>query len=153
MTSEARSVTFKSNRGASSAGLAAFLAVAALGGGVYYASQRAERRPVVKEDHLAQIAALARVEKDTEWLQRAIRERQAILGMTYREVETAKGQPQFKQRGESLQQTHRAQGGVENWVYEMDGGKISEVLFGSNGLVIYASDVADKHGDGHAIRK
>src|SRR5688500_5121694 len=140
-------------RGGSSAGLAGLLTIAAVGGGLYFASQRSERRVIPKEDTLAEVAALARVEKDSEWLQRAIREHQAILGMTYREVETAKGRPQRKQRADSLPEIHRANGGVENWIYEEEGGAVSSVVFGSNGLVIYSSDVEGKPRQGHAIRQ
>jgi hypothetical protein len=139
-------------RGGSSAGLAGLLAVAAVGGGLYFVTKRPEPRVVPKVDTLAQVAALARVEKDTEWLQRAIRERQAILGMTYREVETAKGRPQRKQRGDTLPEIHRAKGGVENWIYEADGVE-SNVLFGTNGLVVFSSDVEGKPPQGHAIRQ
>ena len=68
----------------------AFLAVAMVGGGLYLASRQAPAPKVVtNDDSLAQVAALARVEKNAELVQRAIRERQAILGMTYREVEEA----------------------------------------------------------------
>ena len=141
------------SRGGTSAGLIALLAVAAVGGGIYLASHRPEQRPVVKEDNLAQIAALARVEKDAEFLQRAIRERRAILGMTYREVESAKGRPALKQRGDVLREAHRSKGGVENWVYDQGVGEVSEVLFGVNGLVIFSSDVGRKPGDGDAIRR
>jgi hypothetical protein len=140
-------------RGGSSAGLTGLLAIAAVGGGLYFVSQRSERPVVPNDDTLAQVAALARVEKDTEWLQRAIRERQAILGMTYREVEMAKGRPLRKQRGDTLPEIHRAKGGMENWIYELDGGAESSVLFGANGLVIYASDVEGKPRHGHAIRQ
>jgi hypothetical protein len=140
-------------RGGSSAALAGFLAVAAVGGGLYYATTRPVQRVAPPDDTLAQVAALARVEKDTEWLQRAIREREAIVGMTYREVETAKGRPHRKQRGEELPESHRAKGGVENWIYEVDGGPESSVLFGANGLVIFASDVEGKPRQGHVIRQ
>jgi hypothetical protein len=116
-------------------------------------SQRPERRPVRNEDSVAQIAALARVEKETELVQRAIRNRQAIVGMTYREVETAKGRPSIKQRGETLAEQHRALGGAETWIYELNGGEVSEVVFGANGLVIHATDVAGQPRDGHAIRQ
>lgn len=140
-------------RGGSSAGLGGLLAITAVGGGLYFVSNRSDQQVVPKDDTLAQVAALARVEKDTEWLQRAIRDRQAILGMTYREVETAKGRPLRKQRGETLPEIHRAKGGVENWVYDADGGAESSVLFGANGLVIHASDVEGKPRQGHAIRQ
>lgn len=140
-------------RGGSSAGLAGLLAIAAVGGGLYFVSTRSERRLAPKEDTFAQVAALARVEKDTEWLQRAIRQGQAILGMTYREVEAAKGRPQRKERGDTLPEFHRAKGGVENWIYEDEGGAETSVLFGTNGLVIYSSDVEGKPRQGHAIRQ
>src|SRR5689334_24049450 len=87
-------------RGGSSAGVFAVLALAVVGGGLYLASKDPERLPTkvkpTREDNLTQVAALARVEKDSEWLQRAIREQQAIIGMTFREVETAKGRPAAK---------------------------------------------------------
>ena len=131
----------------------ALLAVAVVGGGFYYASQRSAQRVRVREDHLAQVAALARAEKDTEWLQRAIREKQAILGMTAREVEQAKGQPALKQRGDTLPESDQVKGGVENWIYDSRGGQVSVVLFGAKGFVIYSSDVGDKPGPGQAIRQ
>jgi hypothetical protein len=142
----------KPSRGGTSAALTAILALAAVGGVVYF-TQRAERRPRVNEDPLPQITALAQAEKDAEWLKRAIRGRQAILGMTYREVEMAKGRPQLKQRGGSLPDILRARGGVENWIYDLGGGNESNVLFGQNGFVIQSSDVGDKPGPGQAIRQ
>jgi hypothetical protein len=153
MTTGAPTFSPKANRGGSSVGLTAILAIAAVGGGLYFVSQRFERRAASNEDTLTQVAALARVEKDVEWLQRAIRERQAILGMTYREVEMAKGRPHVKQRGDTLPGTHRARGGVENWIYDVGGGEVSSVLFGANGLVIDATDVAGKPRYGYAIRQ
>jgi hypothetical protein len=143
----------KQIRGGSSAGVATFLAVVAVGGGLYVVSQRAERPVAPKNDNLAQVAALARVEKDSEWLQRAIRERQAILGMTYREVEQAKGVPRLKQRGDVLPEIHRAKGGVETWSYDAGDGRTSTVIFGANGLVIKSSDVGDPPRAGQAIRQ
>jgi hypothetical protein len=143
----------RANRGSSSAGLVGFLAVAAVGGGLYLVSQRTERPAPLKDDSLVQVAALARVEKDSEWLQRAIRERQAILGMTYREVEQAKGRPQLKQRGDTLAEPYRQKGGVENWVFDSGTGAVTTVLFGANGLVIHSSDVGDKPRPGQAIRQ
>jgi hypothetical protein len=153
MATGARKKPAREIRGGSSAGLAGLLAIAAVGGGLYFVSKRPERRVAPKEDTFAQVAALARAEKDTEWLQHAIRERQAILGMTYREVEMAKGRPHRKQRGENLPEVHRAKGGVENWVYEVNGGAESSVLFGANGLVIHATDVEGKSRHGHSIRQ
>ena len=141
------------SRGGSSSGLAGLLAVAAVGGGLYVVSKNTDRRVAPKEDTFAQVAALARAEKDTEWLQDAIRERQAILGMTYREVEMAKGRPHRKQRGENLPEVHRSKGGVENWIYEVDGGAESSVLFGPNGLVVFSSDIEGNPRHGHAIRQ
>jgi hypothetical protein len=140
-------------RGSSSAGLTGLLTIAAVGGGLYFISTRSKQPAAPRNDTLAQVAALARVEKDTEWLQRAIRERQAILGMTYREVETAKGRPLRKQRSDTLSETYRAKGGVENWIYEAEDGSESSVLFGANGLVIYSSDVEGKPSQGHVIRQ
>lgn len=84
---------------------------------------------------------------------RAIRERQAILGMTFREVETAKGAPLLKQRGDTLPEIHRSKGGVEQWVYDLTGGNEASVVFGVNGLVIQSSDVGDKPRLGQAIRQ
>lgn len=143
----------KSTRGGASAGLTALLAVAVVGGGLYLVTHRTERPPPKDNDSLPQIAALARAEKDAEWLQRAIRERQAILGMTYREIESAKGAPNLKLRGESLTEIQRAKGGVENWIYDLGGGETTSVLFGVNGLVIQSSDVGDKPRPGQAIRQ
>jgi hypothetical protein len=140
-------------RGGASASFVTFLAVATVGGGLYLATQSADRRPAKSTDTLAQVAALARAEKDNEWLQVAIRERQAILGMTLREVEKAKGRPQRKQRGDELSENLRAKGGVENWTYDADPGAVSSVLFGANGLVIHSTDVDGKTGPGHAIRQ
>ena len=135
-------------------GFMAILAFAVVGGGLYVASrQPPEPKPVPKNDNLAQVAALARAEKDAEWLQRAIREQQAILGMTSREVETAKGRPVTKLRGDSLNDNDRAKGGVEKWVFQTDGREPSEVLFGANGFVISSSDVGDKPGPGQAVRQ
>lgn len=144
-----------SNRGGSSAGgFVAILAVAVVGGGLYLASrQLPEPRAVVKDDSLAQVAALARAEKDAEWIQRAIREHQAILGMTARETETAKGRPSTKLRGGSLTADERTKGGIEKWVFQTDGRESSEVLFGANGLVISSSDVGDKPGPGQVVRQ
>ena len=73
--------------------------------------------------------------------------------MTYREVENAKGPPKLKQRGDSLTEVQRARGGVENWIYDLDGGETASVLFGVNGLVIQSSDVGDKPRPGQAIRQ
>jgi hypothetical protein len=140
-------------RGGTSGSLLALLAVAAVGGGLYLAKQRADRRAPRNNDSIAQIAALARAEKDNEWLQLAIRERRAIIGMTFREVETAKGRPHRKHRGDDLPEDLRARGGVESWVYNLDGGAISSVLFGPNGFVIHATDVEGQTGPGHAIRQ
>ena len=142
----------KANRGGASAGLSALLAVAAMGGGVYYLTHRPAPR-VVNDDNLAQVAALARVEKDAELLQRAIRERRAILGMTFSEVELAKGPAHFKQRGYTLSDAHHAKGGVERWVYDLGTDKESGILFGSNGLVIDATDAAGKPRSGYSIRQ
>ena len=153
MESGARIKSASRVRGGSSAGLTGLLAIAAVGGGLYFVATRGEQRVAPKVDTFAQVAALARVEKDTEWLQRAIRERQAIVGMTYREVETAKGHPHRKERGDTLPEIHRAKGGVENWIYEAEGGAEASVLFGTNGLVIYSSDVVGKPRQGHAIRQ
>ena len=153
MPIDAPSLSLQANRGAASAGLTALLAVAAIGGGIYVVTQRPEPRPVRNQDSIAQIAALARVEKETELVQRAIRNRQAIVGMTYREVETAKGRPSIKQRGETLAAKHRDLGGAEAWIYELSGGEVSHVIFGANGLVIHATDVAGHPRDGHAIRQ
>ena len=153
MESGARIKSASRVRGGSSAGLTGLLAIAAVGGGLYFVATRGEQRVAPKVDTFAQVAALARVEKDTEWLQRAIRERQAIVGMTYREVETAKGHPHRKERGDTLPEIHRAKGGVENWIYENEGGAEANVLFGNNGLVIYSSDVEGKPRQGHAIRQ
>jgi hypothetical protein len=108
---------------------------------------------VVKDDPLPQVTALARAEKDAEWLQRAIRERRAILGMTYREVEMAKGSPQFKHRGDDLPEVHRAKGGTEIWIYDRSAAGESFVLFGANGRVIQSSDVGDSPLPGQAIRQ
>src|SRR5262245_48296219 len=91
----------KAIRGGATTGLVAVLALAAVGGGIYLATQHTER-PVKKDDALVQVSALARVEKDAEYIQRAIRERQAIVGMTFREVELAKGRPSLKLRAETL---------------------------------------------------
>ena len=142
----------KANRGGASAGLSALLAFAAVGGGIYYLAHRPERR-VVNDDNLAQVAALARLEKDTELLQRAIRERRAILGMTFSEVEQAKGPAHLKQRGYTLSDAHHAKGGIEHWVYALGTDKESGVLFGSNGLVIDTTDVAGKPRSGYTIRQ
>ena len=120
---------------------------------MYLARQRSERNAGSNNDPFTPVAALARVEKDTEWLQRAIRERQAILGMTYREVEAAKGPPKLKQRGDMLPDVYRAKGTVENWVYDLDNGEVSNVLFGVNGRVIQSSDIGDKPGLGQVIRQ
>lgn len=138
-------------RGGSSAGLGALLAVAAVGGGVYYVAKRADRPPP-RDDSIAQIAALARVEKDSEWIQRAVREGRAILGMTYREVQDAKGPPLRKERDALLSASLRARGGVENWVYET-GGRETNVLFNIKGLVIQSSDVGEKPQVGQAVRQ
>ena len=103
---------------------------------------------------MAEIAALARAEKDTEWLQRAIRERQAILGMTRQEVENAKGPPRVKQRFDALSGADRTKGGVEKWVYSQSGAEDATVLFGAKGLVIHSSDVGDgQPGQSQAIRR
>lgn len=135
-------------------GFMAILAFAVVGGGLYLASrQPPDARPVAKNDNLAQVAALARAEKDAEWLQRAIREHEAILGMTFREVETAKGKPLTKLRAESLTDEERARGGVEKWLFPADSRGSSEVLFGASGLVISSSDVGDKPGPGQAVRQ
>lgn len=143
----------RAHRAGTSAGLVAIMALAAVGGGVYIATHRSEPPPAVQDDRLAEIAALARVEKDTEWIQRAIRERHAILGMTYREVETARGLPQRILRDDALSEIHRAKGAVENWVYEREGGEVASVLFGSNGLVIHSSDVGETPRPGQAVRQ
>ena len=153
MVTGAQSLPPKANRGSSSAGLTAILAIAAVGAGLYFVSHRSQRRPRSEDDSLAQVAALARVEKETEWLQRAIRERRAILGMTYREVEMAKGPPHLKRRGDTLSEAHRAKGGVENWVYRPGNGEGANVLFGVNGRVIQSSDVGDMPRPGDAIRR
>jgi hypothetical protein len=143
MASRAPQVQVDARRGGSSAGVVGLLAVAAIGGGLYLASQRPETPPPAKDDAVARVAALARAEKDAEWLRRAIRERQAILGMTFREVETAKGTPQVKERGDTIAEALRSKGGVEIWVYASDTGKPSKVLFDANGRVILSSDVGD----------
>src|SRR5215207_6501600 len=137
------SPTHKANRGGSSAGVVAVLALAVVGGGVYLASNRPERPTVAKEDRLAQVAALARAEKDAEFLQRAIREQRAIIGMTTREVESAKGRPTLKRRGDDLSADERVRGATESWVYNAGTAKESSVVFGANGLVISSSDVGD----------
>ena len=141
-------------RGGSSAGFIAVLAVAVLGGGLYLSSrQPLEPKVVIKEDNLTQVAALARVEKDAERLQRAVREHQAILGMTFREVESAKGRPASKQRNDSLADEDRTKGAVEKWTYLVNGRAPSVVLFGATGLVIYSSDVGDNPQPGQLIRQ
>lgn len=143
-----------SNRGGSSAGFIAILAVAVVGGGLYLSSRRPpEPVVVIKEDNLAQIAALARVEKDAERLQRAVREHRAILGMTFREVESAKGRPASKQRDDTLADAERAKGAVEKWTYPANGGAPSVVFFGATGLVIYSSEVGDNPQPGQLIRQ
>ena len=126
--------------------------MATVGGGLYLVSQRSERRSG-GEDTIAQIAELARAEQDAKWLQQAIRNRQAILGMTQREVERAKGPPHLKQSSDALTETHRAHGGVENWIYPQASGDVANVLFGVNGLVVYSSDVGDQPGEGQVIRR
>src|SRR5688572_21297850 len=143
-----------STRGGSSAGVMAFLAIAMVGGGLYISSRQAPAPKVVaKEDHLAQVAALARVEKDAEWLQRAIRQRQAILEMSFREVEKAKGRDTENQRGEALTVEDRAKGGVEKWVYDASSGNSSVVVFGVSGLVVSSSDVGAVPLPGQAVRQ
>jgi hypothetical protein len=143
-----------STRGGSSAGVMAFLAVAMVGGGLYIASRQVPApKLVAAEDHLAQVAALARVERDAEWLQRAIRERQAIIGMTFREVEEAKGRPAEKQRGEALTVDDRAKGGVEKWLYAGNSSSSAFVLFGASGLVISSSDVGGVPLPGQSVRQ
>ena len=143
-----------SKRGGSSAGVMAFLAVAMVGGGLYLASRQAPQPTVVtKEDNLAQVAALARVEKDAEWVQRAIRERQAILGMTYREVEEAKGRPMEKVRDSALSPEERAQGGVEKWIYDRRSDSPAVVLFNASGRVVVSSDVGAVPLPGQAVRR
>ena len=141
------------NRGGTSAGLTAILAVAAMGGGLYLVTHRSPPPPAPSSDAFTEVAALARVEQNTERLKRAIRERQAIPCMTYREVETAKGRPHFKKRDDALTETDRAKGGVENWVYNLEEGKIASVLFDVNGLVIYSSELGDTPGPGDVIRR
>jgi hypothetical protein len=148
-----RAFPLHATRASTSGAVVAVLALAAVGGGVYLVTQQAGRRPAPKDDPVAQVAALARVEKDTEWIQRAIRERQAILGMTYREVERAKGPPSRKQREETLPESDRANGGVEKWIYESADRETASVLFGSNGLVIQSSDVGDTPRPGQAVRQ
>ena len=108
---------------------------------------------MIKEDNLTQVAALARAEKDAERLQYAVREHQAILGMTFREVESAKGRPATKQRDGFLTDAERTKGAVEKWTFPVDGGAPSVVLFGANGLVIYSSDVGDNPQPGQMIRQ
>jgi hypothetical protein len=140
-----------SNRGGSSVGgFLGILAVAVVGGGLYVASrQQPEKRPVASDDKLVQVAALARAEKEAEWLQRAIRERQAILGMTSREVENARGQPAVRLRANDLSDIERAKGAVEKWVFRDS----ANVLFGATGLVIYSSDVGDTPQPGQIVRQ
>ena len=131
-----------------------FLAVAMVGGGLYLASRQTPTPKVVtKEDNLAQVAALARVEKDAEWVQRAIRAHQAILGMTYREVEEAKGRPAEKVRGSALSAEEQARGGVEKWIYEGGAGSTAMVLFNAGGRVVGSSDVGAVPLPGQAVRQ
>ena len=131
-------------------GFLAILAMAVVGGGLYVASrQQPEKRPIVSDDKLVQVAALARAEKEAEWLQRAIRERQAILGMTSREVENAKGQPAVRLRATDLSDDERSKGAVEKWVFRDS----ASVLFGTTGLVIYSSDVGDTPQPGQIVRQ
>ena len=145
--------SFKSEpmRGGGSAGLTMLVAVMAVGGGVYFLSQRVERK--VGQDNIAQVAALARAEKETEWLQQATREQRAILGMTNREVLSAKGSPAVRQKAESLSDAERAKGGAEKWIYDVGGGNEATVLFGPTGLVIETSDVSSPPRLGQVIRQ
>jgi hypothetical protein len=141
-------------RGGSSAGFIAVLAVAVVGGGLFLSSrQPPESKSVIKEDNLTQVAALARAEKDAERLQHALREHQVILGMTFREVESAKGRPAAKLRDDSLADADRTKGAVEKWTYPVDGGAPAVVLFGANGLVIYSSEVGDNPLPAQMIRQ
>lgn len=153
MAIPAPQLRYRTRRGGSSAGVVALLAVAAIGGGLYLASHRTEPPPAPNDDAVARVAALARAEKDTELLRRAIRERHAIVGMTFREVEAAKGAPQVKERGDTLSEALRLKGGVENWIYEAGTGAPSTVLFDANGRVIFSSDVGDTPGPHQAIRR
>jgi hypothetical protein len=153
MVLPAQQLRFQARRGGSSAGLVAVLAMATIGGGLYLASRRPEAPPVLNDDAVGRVAALARAEQDSELLRRAIRERQAIVGMTFREVETAKGAPHVKQRGETLPDALRAKGGVENWVYQTGVGDPANVLFGATGRVVYSSDIGEKPEPHQVIRR
>lgn len=140
--------------GGSSSGFVALLAVAVVGTGIYLASQRTpQRKPVPQEDSLPQVAALARAEKDAEWLRSAIRAQKAILGMTDHEVELAKGAPAQKLRDSALSESERARGGVEKWIYRDGRGTPTVVIFSAGNRVIFSSDVAETPLPGQAIRR
>lgn len=140
--------------GGSSSGFVAILAVAVVGAGIYLAAQRTPPpMPLPREDSLPQVAALARAEKDAEWLRNAIREQKAILGMTDREVQLAKGAPTQKLRDGALTEGERAKGGVEKWIYDDGRGSPIVVLFGVSNRVIASSDVSETPLPGQAIRR
>lgn len=68
-----------------------------------------------------------------------IRQQLALTGMTAREVTQAKGQPRRILRNADLFEEARWIGAVEGWVYGTEDSP-NVVLYGTKGLVLYATD-------------
>lgn len=113
--------------------------------------QSAERTANREAERVAQASDRAQLE--TQWLEKAIRENRAILGMTRYEVEMAKGKPYIRRRGQEQPKEMIDGGAVETWIYRISDEKGSSVLFGLGGLVIYSSDTAGLPLYGNAIRQ
>lgn len=114
-----------------------------------------DRREAAARDE--QLAAKAleltlQIQLEEQWIRDAIRDQRAIVGMTAEEVILAKGRPQRVKSGPSLAAAYRKEGGVEHWLYDATG-PLSGVLFGVNGRVVYADDVAGKPRFGNAVRQ
>jgi hypothetical protein len=120
---------------------------------VLYLSDRRDAQISVQQAAAETSAILLQADQDVRWLEAAIREKRAILGMTRYEVEMAKGKPDIRYRGQNQPDAMLNAGGVETWIYETHDGKGNSVVFGLNGQVIFAMDALRKPRQGHAIRQ
>lgn len=120
-------------------------------GGIYVAGELNDRKLAAElRDQIARNQE--RANRDEYYLQEAIRNGQAIIGMTASEVYRARGKPYIIQPRNVLVDAQLELGGVENWIYQ-DADGVKGILFGANGLVVYSSDVAGKPRIGNVIRE
>jgi hypothetical protein len=133
--------------------LVSLAAVAVIAVAVLYLSDRRGAQASVQQAAAETSALMRQADQDVRWLETAIREKRAILGMTRYEVEMAKGKPDIRYRGQNQPDAMLNAGGVETWIYETHDGKGNSVVFGLNGQVIFAMDALGKPRQGHAIRQ